>query len=71
MAIRDPSVFEQEHGLNFNNKQLLRTAFVHSSYVNELGDTVQEDNERLEFLGDSILNFVVSEWLFSRYPNCT
>jgi len=69
MPIRDPSTFEQEHGLSFNNKQLLKTAFVHSSYVNELGDSDQEDNERLEFLGDSILGFVVSEWLFCRYPN--
>lgn len=69
MAARDPSVFAQEHGLNFNNPQLLKTAFVHSSFVNELGDSTQEDNERLEFLGDSILGFVVSEWLFGRYPD--
>jgi ribonuclease-3 len=69
MTKRDPSVFADEHGLVFNNSELLKTAFVHSSYVNELADSDQEDNERLEFLGDSILNFVVSEWLFARYPN--
>jgi ribonuclease-3 len=69
MITRDPSTFEVAHGLNFNNKQLLKTAFVHSSYVNELADGAQEDNERLEFLGDSIIGFVVSEWLFGRYPN--
>lgn len=69
MTNRDPSEFEKQHGLNFKNKDLLKTAFVHSSYVNELTDSSQEDNERLEFLGDSILGFVVSEWLFTRYPN--
>lgn len=68
MPIREPSAFEQEHGLFFSNKQLLRTAFVHSSFVNEVGNNAQEDNERLEFLGDSILGFVVSEWLFARFP---
>jgi ribonuclease III len=68
MTTRDPAAFEEEHGLNFSNKLLLKTAFVHSSYVNELADGVVEDNERLEFLGDSIIGFVVSEWLFGRYP---
>src|SRR5262245_49505403 len=69
MSTRDPSMFEKEHGLNFSDKALLKTSFVHSSYVNELEDDDQEDNERLEFLGDSVLGFVVSEWLFGRYPN--
>jgi ribonuclease-3 len=73
MIPRDPALFEAEHNLNFANKALLRTAFVHSSYVNELDaitqDGSQEDNERLEFLGDSVLGFVVSEWLFARFPN--
>src|SRR5215204_6172030 len=68
MTIREPSAFEQDQGLYFNNKQLLMTAFVHSSFVNEMGNNSQEDNERLEFLGDSILGFVVSEWLFVRFP---
>jgi ribonuclease-3 len=68
MTKRDPSAFEQEHGLNFGNKELLKTAFVHSSYVNEVGDESQDDNERLEFLGDMILGFVVSEMLYCRYP---
>lgn len=68
MTTRDSSIFEQEHQLNFYNKSLLKTAFVHSSYVNEIADDEQEDNERLEFLGDSILGFVVSEWLYSRHP---
>lgn len=68
MVNRDPATFEADHALNFSNKQLLKTAFVHSSYVNEQSDSDQEDNERLEFLGDSILSFVVSEWLYARFP---
>jgi ribonuclease-3 len=68
MTNRDPSFFEQAHGLDFHDKQLLKTAFVHSSYVNEVGDESQDDNERLEFLGDMIIGFVVSEMLFKRFP---
>lgn len=68
MPPREAAIFENEHDLSFNNKALLKTAFVHSSYVNELDDDEQEDNERLEFLGDSILNFVISEWLYTRFP---
>ena len=51
----------------FNNKQLLTKAFTHRSYLNEAKKQV-ESNERLEFLGDSILSFVVSEHLFKTYP---
>jgi ribonuclease-3 len=68
MPNRDPAAFEEEHRLFFRNKELLKTAFVHSSYVNELVDSDQDDNERLEFLGDSVLGFVVSEWLYARFP---
>lgn len=68
MSLRDIATFEQEHGLNFPDKQLLKNAFVHSSYVNEMTDGVLDDNERLEFLGDSILGYVVSEMLYSLYP---
>jgi len=63
--------FEADNGLCFQDKVLLRTAFVHSSYGNEAsedeGDVV--DNERLEFLGDSVLGFVVSEYLYQEYPD--
>ena len=65
---RDPAEFEAENQLEFANQALLKTAFVHSSFVNEQTDAEQEDNERLEFLGDSILGAVVSEWLFNRFP---
>ena len=51
----------------FKNKQLFEHAFIHRSYLNETKNTV-ESNERLEFLGDSILSFVISEHLFKTYP---
>lgn len=51
----------------FNNPELFQQAFIHRSYLNESKEQL-ESNERLEFLGDSILSFVVSEHLFKTYP---
>lgn len=66
----DVAHFEQQANVSFRDKALLQRAFVHRSYVNEIGDeTDLLDNERLEFLGDSVLNFVVSDDLYLRYPN--
>lgn len=63
------SEFERANGLSFRDKALLQRAFVHRSYVNENGSAQgYEDNERLEFLGDTVLSFVVSEELYLRYP---
>lgn len=53
-------------GTAFQNKDLLRRAFIHRSYLNENSEE-RESNERLEFLGDAILEFVVSENLFSHF----
>lgn len=50
----------------FNNKQLLKRALSHTSYCNEV-KSAGESNERLEFLGDSVLSVVVAEYLFSNY----
>lgn len=52
---------------NFNNIFLLTRALTHRSYLNENRE-VLEDNERLEFLGDSILGFIVAEWLYNNFP---
>ncbi len=52
----------------FKNKKLLEQAFVHRSYLNETKEKLTS-NERLEFLGDSILSFVVSEFLYASYPS--
>lgn len=61
---------ENALGVKFSDKALLQQAFVHRSYLNEqLGSNSDlADNERLEFLGDSVLGFVVSELLYLRFP---
>jgi len=52
----------------FNNIELLLTAFTHRSYLNEHKKTVKEHNERLEFLGDAVLELVVTEYLYINHP---
>ena len=59
---------EQKLGYTFSNKQLLKQALTHSSYANEMRILKTEDYERLEFLGDAILQLVSSDFLFSKYP---
>jgi ribonuclease-3 len=54
-------------GVTFNDGGLLLTAFTHRSYVNEHRKTVHEHNERLEFLGDAVLELVVTEYLFNNF----
>lgn len=63
------SNLEQALGYQFQNKDLLVNALRHSSYANENRRERLTSNERLEFLGDSILGFVVAEYLFRTYPN--
>ncbi len=58
--------FEKDIGYKFKNKSLLETALTHTSYANEQN---VESNEKLEFLGDAILEFVTSEYLFEKYTN--
>jgi ribonuclease-3 len=53
--------------LKFNDVLLLTRAMTHRSYLNEHPEAL-EDNERLEFLGDAILDFLVGEWLYNRFP---
>ncbi|HET8991589.1 MAG TPA: ribonuclease III [Candidatus Saccharimonadales bacterium] len=53
--------------VNYNNISLLITAFTHRSYLNEHRKTVKEHNERLEFLGDAVLELVVTEYLYTNY----
>ncbi len=59
---------ETELGVTFNDKTLLQRALTHRSYLNENPDYPLEDNERLEFLGDAILDFVAGEYLYHRFP---
>ncbi|WP_048602848.1 ribonuclease III [Rubeoparvulum massiliense] len=53
----------------FHDVRLLRQAFTHSSYVNEHRKRYHEDNERLEYLGDAVLELTVSHFLYQQYPN--
>jgi ribonuclease-3 len=59
---------QHELGLAFNDLSLLQRALTHRSYINEHPDDVIEDNERLEFLGDAVLDFITGEWLYNRFP---
>jgi ribonuclease-3 len=59
---------EQALRLSFSDKALLRRALTHRSYINENPDYPLEDNERLEFLGDAVLDFITAEYLYHRYP---
>ena len=56
-------------GVPFGDRDLLAAALVHSSYYNENRDSVEQSNERLEYLGDALLGAVVAEELFRRYPD--
>ncbi len=59
---------EQKLGYVFRDRQLLQQALVHRSYSFEQSRQLQQDNERLEFLGDAVLDLVIGQALFSRYP---
>ncbi len=61
--------FEQKIGIQFKNKDLPTEALTHRSYLNEFPNWRLPHNERLEFLGDAVLELIVSEELFSRFPN--
>lgn len=60
---------QTELDIMFGDPELLRQAFTHSSYVNEHRVGSHKDNERLEFLGDAVLELTVSEYLFGKYPS--
>src|SRR5699024_1932765 len=62
---------EETFSLSFSNCELIRQAFTHSSYVNEHQKKHLVDNERLEFLGDAVLELAVSDYLFSKYEQMT
>ena len=62
-----PQDFARRLNLPFNDWLLLNRALTHRSFLNEHPDAL-EDNERLEFLGDAVLDFVVGAWLYNRYP---
>jgi ribonuclease-3 len=67
----EPDLEEMERrlGVVFRNRALLRHALIHKSLTNDLGESGLFSNERLEFLGDSVLGMLVSEQLFRAYPD--
>ncbi|MCM1289265.1 MAG: ribonuclease III [Corallococcus sp.] len=69
MTVKDfnPERIESKIGYTFRDKSLLKHAFVHSSYANAQNIA---DNERMEFFGDAILDMIVSEYLYKKYPKC-
>ncbi len=67
--MKDSLEFERVTGLDFQDKGLLRQAFVHRSYINEHRDAKQGHNERLEFLGDAVLELIATDFLFKKFPD--
>lgn len=61
--------FEKSINITFKNKDFLTQAFLHRSYLNEHREITLPHNERLEFLGDAVLELVVTEFLFAKYPD--
>ncbi|SFJ09291.1 RNAse III [Brevibacillus centrosporus] len=70
MVVRVMSFAELQEriGVRFHDESVLRQAFTHSSYVNEQRGKRIQDNERLEFLGDAVLELTVSQFLYKTFP---
>lgn len=66
---KDLTPLEESLGVTFGRKELLTQALVHRSYLNEHQEFPLGHNERLEFLGDAVLELVVTEYLYNNYPN--
>ena len=60
--------FENLIGVEFKDKNLLKTALTHRSYLNENPDITGGHNERLEFLGDAVLELVITEYIYEKFP---
>ncbi|MFE1747001.1 ribonuclease III domain-containing protein [Coleofasciculus sp. H7-2] len=63
----NPETVENKIGIRFKDKNLLRLALTHNSFATQIGES-EQDNQRLEFLGNAILNFVVADYLYERCP---
>jgi ribonuclease-3 len=67
-TLPDYSILEKQINVQFKDKELLRQAFTHRSYINEHKGSSFEHNERLEFLGDAVLELAATSFLFKKYP---
>lgn len=63
--------FEKNTKIIFKDKNLLKQAFIHRSFINENPGSNLFHNERLEFLGDAVLELIVTDFIYKKYPNCT
>ncbi len=61
--------FQRRLGYHFRDPGLLRRALTHTSYLNEHPAEEEDDNQRLEFLGDAVLDFIAGDWIYRRYPD--
>lgn len=68
---KEISDFEKIIGIDFRNKSILTQALTHRSYLNENRDIKGGHNERLEFLGDAVLELVITHYLYEKYPSKT
>jgi ribonuclease-3 len=66
-GVETPQEFAERNALPFKNVLLLNRALTHRSYLNENPEAL-EDNERLEFLGDAVLDYIVGAWLYNHFP---
>jgi ribonuclease-3 len=66
--MNDMDTLQNEMGVQFHDPSLLMRALTHRSYLNENPELVLEDNQRLEFLGDAVLDFVTAAWLYHHFP---
>lgn len=69
--MKDIELFEQKSQIRFKDKELLRQAFTHRSYLNENPGSGIQHNERMEFLGDAVLELVVTQALYKNHPDKT
>ncbi|MBI5733080.1 ribonuclease III [Candidatus Jorgensenbacteria bacterium] len=68
MATVDVKKLERELGVTFNKRAILQEALTHRSYLNENSEWPLRNNERLEYLGDAVLELVVTEYLYAKFP---
>jgi len=67
----DYKLLQDTLNIHFSDLKYLKQAFTHSSYINEVKNKGYQDNERLEFLGDAVLELTVSDYLFRNFPELT
>ncbi len=69
LILKNLDKLESAIGVKFSSKKLLQQAFIHKSYFNEHSHSDLEHNERLEFLGDAVLELAVTKYIYENYPN--